>query len=139
MPNWTLPIGSDTSPTLTERVTTKLAAARDVVDPPTPVRLLITGALLAAGVYVLAHFVHGFFEADTVNHAIYPLFIVGAQVVNLLDLGWMSKKNRAKVERRRAEAARWRETIAAHNARVAALTPPPGPAVEPAPPAGAPS
>jgi hypothetical protein len=141
VPNWTLPIPSDTGRTLTERVTKKLEAARDVVDPPTPVRLLITGAMLAACVYLGVHFVRELFEAQiiTVNHAIYPLLTVGALVVNLLDVGWMSKKNRAKLERRRAEAARWRETIAAHNARVAALAPPPGPAVEPRPPTRAPS
>jgi hypothetical protein len=119
---------SEIRPTLAARFIKELAAARDALDPSTPAQILISGAVLAAFGYLGVHFVRGLYEADSVNKAIYPLFIVGTQVVNLLDLGWMSKKSRAKLELRRAESARWRETIAAHNARVLALTPPPGPA-----------
>lgn len=107
------------------RLAKESAAARDALAPPTPARIIINGAMLAAFLYLGFHFVRGIFEADTVNHARYPLFIVGTQVVNLLDLGWLPKKQRAKVELRRAESARWRETIADNNARFRALNPPP--------------
>jgi hypothetical protein len=111
-------------PTLPERIERKIRAARDILDPPTPVRILISGALFAAVSYLTVHFVRTLYTDDIANPAIYPLYWIGIVAVTVLDLGWMSKKQRAKRERRLADAAHWRETIAAHNARVAAQLPP---------------
>jgi hypothetical protein len=111
-------------PTLPERIERKVRSARDILDPPTPVRIAISGALLVAVGYLTVHFVRTLYTDDTANTAIYPLYWIGIVAVTVLDLGWMSKKQKAKLERRRAESARWKETIAEHNARVAAAANP---------------
>jgi hypothetical protein len=105
---------------------TAFKAFREALDPPTPVRIVISAAELASLVYVVAHLVQGFDAMHSMNMGIWFLFIVGTQLVNLLDIGWVPKKTRAKAELRRAESARWREAISEHNARVLALAPPPG-------------
>lgn len=120
------------APTWSERLMKKVTASRDVLDPPTPVRLVLSGTMFVAVAYLTVHFIRSLYEDDSINKAIYPLYWVGIVSIALFDLGWMSKKRRAKLERRRAESARWRETIAAHNARVAALAPPSGPTSGPA-------